>query len=356
MFDPIRKIRKTEEEQKKEKPKKKKREFRIQEKKRSFGWKKFILIFFLIVLMIILFFGGWFVYNLGVAKNKIVTENFSQSTEKKDINLPEAKESEFDLATVNILLLGNGGVGHSGGGLTDVIQVLSINTQKKKALSFSIPRDLFVNLPGFGKHRVNAAYVLGESRGKGIGGDLSKKKIQEIVGIPIHYYFKVDFTGFKKIVDLMEGVDVFVDKPIYDPAWGYSISAGVHHFNGARTLDYVRSRKSTSDFDRSKRQQNILFALRDKAILNHLFLNPLKISEFIEVAGDNIRTDITPKEMLQIFSLAKEMKREDLTTFVLDNRESGLLYSTISSGGAYILLPKGGNYKKIQKKIKELLP
>ena len=246
-------------------------------------------------------------------------------------------------------MLGNGGANHPGGALCDVIQMLSINVKTKKTFMVSIPRDLFVDIDG-SKYKINEMYFQGEAKGKGMGGDLSKKIAGEVLGIPIHYYLKIDFQGFKKIVDTLGGIDVYVDQGISDPVWGYYINTGMHHFNGSEALDYVRSRESTSDFDRSARQQKTLISMRDKALSGGIFSDPTKVANIIETLSNNFKTDITLEELLKIFLVAQDIPLSNMDSYVFSTGD-GYIYSTITRGGAYGIFPVGDNYDKIHEFI-----
>lgn len=319
-------------------------------------WPKVIIILIILIIVSVLFWGGMFILELTQAKNKVITENFSGGAPALDeANLPEIDESNSNYETINILLLGNGGANHPGGALCDVIQVLSINTKTKKALMVSVPRDLFADING-SKYKINEMYFRGEAQGKGVGGAESKKIVGEFLGIPIHYYLKIDFAGFKKIVNALGGIEIKVDKGISDSVWGYYLSPGQHHFKGSEALDYVRSRYSTSDFDRSERQQKVLVAMRDKAFSSDFFANPKKISDVIETLSTNFRTDVTPEEMIKLMYLIRDIPDENISDYVFATGNDNLIYSTITRGGAYGIFPVGDNYDKIHEFIKQKLP
>jgi LCP family protein required for cell wall assembly len=354
MLDPIRKPKK-EALVSRSKKKKIDKNVYIEETKKShrnFSWTHFLLIIFVIIITSGLFWGGLFFYGLTQAKNQAITENYSGGAPalNPEPSLPQIEGNEANYDLVNILMLGNGGANHPGGALCDVIQVLSINVKTKKTFMVSIPRDLFVDLDG-SKHKINEMYFRGEAKGKGLGGDLSKKITGDVLGIPIHYYLKIDFQSFKKIIDTLEGIDVYVDNGISDPVWGYFINPGMHHFNGSEALDYVRSRESTSDFDRSARQQKTMISMRDKALSLNIMSDPTKISDIIETTSNNLRTDATPEEMIKIFLVAKDIPFESMSSYVFDTGTDNFFYSTITRGGAYGIFPVGDNYDKIHEFI-----
>jgi len=307
------------------------------------------------IITIGMFYGLFFAYQLSRAEDRTLTENFSGGAPALNNNLPKIEESNTNYDSINILLLGNGGANHPGGALCDVIQVLSINTKSKKALMVSIPRDLFVDIDGSG-HKINEMYFRGEAKGKGMGGGESKKIVGTVMGIPIHYYIKIDFAGFKKVIDILGGVDVNVDKGISDSTWGYYIKPGQHHFNGTQALDFVRSRYSTSDFDRSARQQKMLIAVRDKILMSNLLSNPSKINEIINTLSTNLKTDVSIEEMVKIMYLAQNIPDSNISNYVFETGSDNLLYSTITRGGAYGIFPVGDNYDKIHEFIKTKLP
>lgn len=323
----------------------------------QYSLKHFFIILASVAVTIAMFWGALFVYDLTQAKNQVITKNFSGGAPALNDNptLPDIGESNSNYDLINILLLGNGGANHPGGALCDVIQVLSINVKTKKTFMVSIPRDLFVTIDN-SQYKINEMYFRGEAKGKGMGGHASKKIAGEVLSIPIHYYLKINFAGFKKIVDTLGGIDVYVDQGISDPVWGYYINAGEHHFNGGEALDYVRSRESTSDFDRSARQQKTLIAIRDKALSLNLIADSGKIVKIIQALANNFKTDVTPEEMIKIFSAAQNIPLENMSSYVFDTGADNFLYSTITRGGAYGIFPVGGNYDKIHEFIKQKLP
>lgn len=319
-------------------------------------------------LILILGLGGWFGARAWSALAKIITKNSDKSAPYLnflgDIK-PNQLQGEGD-GRINILLLGIGGASHPGGLLTDTIVVASIDPVNKKMALLSIPRDLYVKIPGAGYNKINYAHAYGEQYLKDQGGGpaLSKKVVSQVLDLPIHYYLRLDFDGFKKFVDTLGGVDINVDKAISDPYYPaanmidydpFSISAGQHHMEGAIALKYARSRETTSDFDRSRRQQQVMVAARDKALSLGVLTNPKKVAEIIKILGDHLRTDIQVWEMERIFALAKDIDTAKIVTKVLDNSSEGLLTSGQIAGG-YYLVPKAGteNYKDIQRLAHEI--
>lgn len=156
---------------------------------------------------------------------------------------------------INILLLGMGGLGHDGPYLTDTIMVASFKPSTKQAALISLPRDLSANIPGYGS-QINNANAFGEQENSGSGPDLARRTISQVLGIPIHYYVRVAFEGFKDIIDSVGGVTVDVENTLDDytyPVTGKEdslsgryehlhIEKGTQHMNGTLALKYARSR------------------------------------------------------------------------------------------------------------------
>ncbi len=258
---------------------------------------------------------------------------------------------------INYLILGYAGGNHPGTYLTDTIIVASVDPYNRKAALLSIPRDLYVPLPGGGRSKINAAYAFGEQNKKdGISGaELVKRTVSYILDLPIHYYITIDFEGFRRAIDLVGGVDVYVDKDIYDPYFPddkggttiYRIKKGWHHFNGEEALKYARSRYTTSDFDRAKRQQKIILALKEKIMSLGFWSNPTKVAELLGTLKDNIHTDLTPREIVKSFELVKDLGENEIATKVLDSSSQGLLYAD-RVNGMYVLKPRDPSWEEIR--------
>ncbi len=122
---------------------------------------------------------------------------------------------------VNILVLGvDQRPGESGPWRTDTMMVLSVDPESKSAGILSIPRDLWVEIPGYGSDRINTAYVYGDlNKVPGGGPALAKKTVQYNLGEPIHYYLRVNFAAFQQVIDLIGGVDIYVEHEIDDPLY-----------------------------------------------------------------------------------------------------------------------------------------
>lgn len=320
---------------------------------------RFLKIFLIVFFAIILGVGFWLGSIFYRSVNKITADSgkngfFSIFDSGSDI------KGKSDGRT-NILLLGNGGTNHPGGGLSDTMIVVSINWESKKIAMISVPRDLWVQVPNYGYTKINAAFSYGNQNPKttGGGGKVSSDVISEVLGIPIHYYISIDFAGFEKIVDEVGGVDVMVEKDLYDPYFPadnmidyepFRIKAGLQHMNGETALKYARSRETTSDFDRSKRQELVLVAVKEKILSSETLSNPIKITDLFNILGDHVRTSLSVGEIKSLWNEAKGIDTQNITNKVLDTSPNMPLTALQDERG-YIIVPKKGigNYTDLHK-------
>lgn len=247
----------------------------------------------------------------------------------------------------NLLLLGVGGDNHPGSYLTDSIQLVSLDTVNKKISMTSVPRDLYVTIPGHGKGKINSVYQFGEQDKKGGGGLLIRQVLGGVLGVNISNYMVLDFNGAKDLINAVGGIDINVPKAIYDPLFPadntidyapFSISAGEHHMDGELALKYARSRETTSDFDRSARQQLVMSALKAKVTSLDVLTNPAKLSNLINVLGSHMRTDLQTEEIRSFVGIYKDS--ELASSQVLDNTPKlGLLTDVSDPVSGYTLRP-----------------
>ncbi len=244
---------------------------------------------------------------------------------------------------MNILLLGLD-TENQNGGRTDVMIIVSIHPDIPAVSMLSIPRDYYAWIPGHGFAKINTAY----SRGRDYPGGraaLVKATVEYNFGIPIHYYALVDFQGFIRIVDALGGVDVPVECEFHDtfpdpanPEQGIDIDLypGIQHLDGQHALWYVRSRWSTSDFDRSRRQQQVLRALyrqaRNGGILG-------RIPELWDALRQTVETDLGLKEMVYLGWIGTRLDWANVKSrFIIPP----YVEPWTDPNGAYVLLPVPG--------------
>ena len=192
----------------------------------------------------------------------------SDQTWPAPVEMPPAEQPD---GAINIVVLGSDQTSVNYVGRTDVIVIVSINPEIPSVSLLSIPRDFYAWLPGRGFNKINTAFTYGEKDNyPGGGPGLIKATIEYNLGIRIHYYARVSFDGFVQIVDALGGVAVPVECPLSDtfpdpesPTGQTDVDwlPGIHHLDGKHALWYVRSRYRSSDFDRNRRQQQILRGL-----------------------------------------------------------------------------------------------
>ncbi|MCK5061088.1 LCP family protein [Candidatus Parcubacteria bacterium] len=269
---------------------------------------------------------------------------------------------------INILLLGQGGRKHEGGYLTDTIMLASLEPSSQKVSLVSIPRDLTVPVEDMDYQKINSINAYAEMESNGSGGLAVCQAVSDILDMPIDYYVRVDFAGFIDIVDEMGGIDVDVERTLNDyryPIMGMEknedyearfehlrIEAGLQHMDGGLALKYSRSRHALgsegSDFARARRQQIIISAAKDKLLSRSTLLSPAKIINIINELDEHIATNLKAWEMIKIWDKFKNVNKEDIITRVLDNDPNGLLIDTITEEGAYVLVPRSGDFAEIQ--------
>ncbi len=233
---------------------------------------------------------------------------------------------------LNVLLLGNDGEITEDNFLrTDTMIVVSINRTAGTVAMLSLPRDLYVYIPGWTMQRLNLAYIHGEAGGWPNGGfGLLRQTLLYNFGINVHYYAMVNLTGFKAIVDAVGGIDVAVncaieDLPLIDtdvPRGAYRandegyyvLPVGYYTMTGAEALWYARSRHSSDDFDRGRRQQQVLRAVWRKARDNGLLSN---IIPLWNEGSQYVQTDMTLEDVLSLVPLALSLDPSRIEDFRL---------------------------------------
>lgn len=333
---------------------------------------------FFVFIFAILLGGGYFAYETSSAFDKItgqnnsliksiakmlpVGDNFFQilpTENNSDSPVEQYKNNKLD--RMNILILGYRGVDDPNGGLlTDSMMVVSIKKSTGEVALISVPRDLYVTLPhSTQKGKINEAYALGTKNGGWESAlSYSKQAIEEVTGLDIHYVTSVDFTAFKEIVDAMGGITIYLDKSFVEKVpfaeGSISLSAGSNTISGDKALLYSRARESSSDFDRVRRQQQVLMAIKDKALTLGVISNPVKIISMVNSLGNHVRTDAELWEIEELAQIVGKINNSSIKRRVFDTSEQGLLYQSHASNGAYILLPDGGDYDQMHEACKDI--
>lgn len=313
-----------------------------------------------------------------------------------------------DNGRTNVLLLGIGGKGHDGPDLTDTIILASIDKDSKDVVLVSIPRDLWVD---DAKAKINSIYAHGEENSSQ-GLEQAEKTVSNLLGIPIHYGFRIDFNGFTKAIDLVGGVDVNVDNSFVDPKYpingkedelcGLTIETqdkdgrkvqvvkdasgsailltdindkndpficryetltfkkGPTNMDGTTALKFVRSRHGTngegSDFARSARQQKVILAFREKVLSSDTFTKPKTVIDLVSTFGQSIDTDISADDaplFMKILTRVNSTKIRRLVLEVTDDPNSILEFGDPNKyQGQSVVIPKNNDWNTLGTYIK----
>lgn len=309
--------------------------------------------------------------NLGTAPSNIVFDA------NPTLNLGQV--SDEDKKNLGVLLLGYGGAGHDGAYLTDVMQIAYFDFEKKQLTFVSIPRDLEVTFENGQTQKINSVINQGLSQKKDFvaAAQTAKSILSQITGLPIKYFVAIDFVGFQRAIGYeLDGIDVQVSQTLDDPWYpiegeqlnpcGHSpeeiaqLSAqysgfdlekqftcryehlhyepGIVHMEGGEALKYVRSRHSSSDFDRSRRQEEVLLAIRKKLFSFNALQN---IPQYYQAFTQHLQTDVSLEIAQYLAPLFVD--GENFTSKSINLSTENVLVSGKNSSGAFVLLPKMGN-------------
>jgi anionic cell wall polymer biosynthesis LytR-Cps2A-Psr (LCP) family protein len=306
---------------------------------------------------------------------------------------------------INILLMGADKRPNDNAGRSDTIIMVTINQDTKTVGMLSIPRDLWVMIPGYGMNRINAAYLLGERATPNGGGvALMQRTIEHNFGIRADYYAQINFDGFEQVVDILGGIEIdvpelhdtarfygftpryinkashysFIPASVVDAtgkpkgnAWeivtqtliitdeiqlaqlnyepGYRmvyLEPGRHFIDGETALQYARSRASvTADFARMQRQQAVLLAIRERSLQTNALT---RIPELWVTLDEAIQTNLTLMEILKLATLVQEIQPENIRTVSIDYT---MTTDYRTDKGARVLLPL---YDRIEQLVKEM--
>lgn len=274
--------------------------------KRS-GVKKYLLIVVFVLVAIIIGSSIW----LSSLWNQIYQVVMPDS----EGLFPQTGQSETDEIAIpdimNILLLGLDP--RDQGKRSDTIMIMTINHRNGEISLFSIPRDMRVQIPGYGKDKINHAYAYG-------GVSLAREAVEDFLDIKIDHYVTTDFDGFINIVDLLGGIELDVEKRMYYKGIDVLIDLkpGLQHLDGEKALQFVRWRSDgEADLGRVRRQQQFLKALLQEIIA---FKNILKFPKLLPVIAENIKTDLELNQALLLANKLKSVDFEQINTFTLPGR------------------------------------
>ena len=238
---------------------------------------------------------------------------------------------------------------------TDTLMLLTLDPVTLQAGVLSIPRDLWVPIPGYSDGRINTAHFLGELYGHPDGGPgLARETVEYNLGVQINYFVRVNFSAFVTLVDQIGGVDIYVEETINDPTYpdynyGYDplyIEAGWHHFDGELALKYARTRHSSNDFDRARRQQQVLSALLERITSLELIPDLAKNApQIYKIIGSGVVTDLALDQVLALANIAVNVDRSAIRYGVIDENAT---QAWVTPEGAQVLIPLREEMRKVR--------
>ena len=267
---------------------------------------------------------------------------------------------------VNLLALGIGGEGHDGPYLTDTIMVVSIKPSTGEVGLLSIPRDMLARFKDGNWYKINQIYSMGKVSSEELGEKYIVETVEDLLDADIHYFGIVSFAGFEEFIDEIGGITVNVPRGFTDPSYPTAdfktkvvgFQPGWQTMDGATALIYARSRYGDnfegSDFARSRRQQLIMEAVKEKLFKFSTLLNPEKISAIFDLLGSSVETNLSVWQALKIAQMTKETTEDKIYRIVLDDGPDSILEPGFTAEGAWILKPKDGNYTTLARQFKNI--
>jgi LCP family protein required for cell wall assembly len=247
----------------------------------------------------------------------------------------------------HIMLLGTDRRPPDDGWRTDTMILVSVDPEERIVSVVSIPRDLYVAIPGHGKTRLNLADNIGEAEHYPGGGPaLLRRMLEENLGLTFDRYVRVDFQGFGEMIDLLGGIDV--DVPCMTELWVPDMKspgeylllrrlpASMQHMDGELALIYCRCRAHTPVFDRDRRQREVLLAIRDRVLeLGLPGLLP-RLFPLLDSMGDHVQTDLEPGEMVSLAQLIADLPPGGISQSVID---LSVAPQWVTDEGAWVMRP-----------------
>ena len=275
-------------------------------------------------------------------------------------NLPPAWDGA---SRINILIIGldyRDWVAGQGAPRSDTMIVLTVDPLAKTAGMLSIPRDMWVNIPGFGYSRINTAYSAGEgSKLPGGGPELARKTVEQFIGVPIQYYAQIDFYTFVEFIDLIGGIEVYNDENLRLDPLGQGkdkirlTCCGMRPLDGERALAYVRFRKDKEgDIARANRQQKVILAIRNKVLSPENFPVLLgKAQQFYEKFSAGVQTNMPFDTAIRLGVLAKDIPVESIQHGVINYSMVALAETVLGGENASVMKPLPDKIRELRDQI-----
>jgi LCP family protein required for cell wall assembly len=262
----------------------------------------------------------------------------------------------FPPPRMNVLLLGvDARPGQGYVTRTDTVILVTVDPAQPYVGMLSIPRDLYVDVPGYGYRRINTAHVYGENEATGRGMELAAQTVANNFGVPVHRTLRMNFQGFVAIVDAAGGVDIDVPARIYDGAYPtenygtmvITFEPGLQHMDGERALQYARTRHSSNDFIRAARQQEVMVAL-GRRLSNPL--NWWRLPAVYAAFASHVETDLTIFDAALLAPAVVQVGPGNFEREVL-SRENSMVVNANVTGDPYLLAP---NWSQVNPLIDEM--
>ena len=291
---------------------------------------------------------------------------------------------------LDVLILGIRGENDPEGGLlADSVILASFDKDNGTSTVISIPRDLYVEMPDGRSDKINRAYSIGKLQDQS-GLNYIREVIQYISGIYVDHTIVLNFDGFLEIIDTVNGIQVTRDTPFSEPCqwqgegkqgspywrsheeqiancgeqyaiseppyWEFYVPAGTHTLNGQDALYYVRSRVSSSDFQRARRQQQVMDAIKQKVISLDI-IDPQKALEVLDILRDNVVLDtkVDPTNIRKFLSIAEAVSSSSTNHQVLEPGPNGVIEESRDEYGIFILVPKNGDWEEVRMFFQNIL-
>ncbi|TYP57584.1 LCP family protein [Thermosediminibacter litoriperuensis] len=222
---------------------------------------------------------------------------------------------------------------------SDTMMVFSVDPKEKKVNVLSIPRDTRVRIPGVGYQKINAATAYG-------GPELAVKTVKNFLGVPIHHYVTVNYSGFRKIVDAMGGIEINIEKrrEYHDNAGGLHIDLqpGLQVLDGEKAEQFVRFRQyPEGDLGRVKAQQKFMEAAL-KTLLKPSTL--LRLPQIVQAVQESVSTDIEPIQMMKLANIARQIQYDNVKMYILPGEGQYI-------GGVSYFIPYKSEMAKVVKEV-----
>lgn len=312
-------------------------------------------------------FGAWYVAGILGNLNRVFHGNVFSDVGAIFSN---TKLKGEDQGRVNILLAGDStdDPGHAGADLTDSIMLLSIDTRHHTGFMLSIPRDLWVDIPGRGHQKINSANDVSDFSQSGYprgGMGQLEQIVQTDLGIPVDYYALVNYTAFRDAVDAVGGINIDLQSPdprgVYDAYTNLKLPNGNIELNGQEALNLARARGDDSagdvsyglgsDFDRTEHQRQMLVALGQKAKTAGVVANPLKVTKLFDALGNNVKSDLNLQDALRLVQITRGINTSALqsVTYAYSGKDP-LLADYLAPDGEEALIPRAGvdNFSQLE--------